>query len=610
MTYKNNIVIIYLWKRFHNFKYGKILAGYPAVCALRKQRETVCKFIKGNIKVANLSLRHVCKIYPARHKTKSKKGDTTTRVTNDFVAVKDFNMEIDDGDFIVFVGPSGCGKSTTLRMIAGLEDITSGELYIDGQLVNSVEPKDRDIAMVFQSYALYPHMTSYDNIAFGLRMRKILSPVMLPDEEKVAEISAQITEVKARISSLRANKADEEEIEEAQKRLAELKSQAEEYKHCKPMIAIDEKKIKELEKKIKAAEGDRRRLANAHEKKILRFALDRRKCEQRAEKLKDTENAEEKIAEIQAEIDRIILDADYENRATELTDNEVRKRIEAYNKDLEYYRSTPVQIYRPRNYTKAEIDEKVQWAAEILGIKELLPSKPAEMSGGQRQRIALGRAMVRGPKVFLLDEPLSNLDAKLRTAMRSEIVKLHKQLKTTFIYVTHDQVEAMTMGTRIVVMKDGVVQQIDTPTNLFDYPKNRFVAGFIGTPQMNFFDVTIQKKGTKLKVVFENGENMSFVLSELRKIREDILDGQEHSVVLGVRGESIRMASEGLSAMISIKEVLGNDTHLFVKIGSGEYIICNNRRVNCEPGDPVKITFDGKDIHLFDSVTEETLFGD
>ena len=558
--------------------------------------------------MANLSLRHVCKIYPARNKTKSKKGDATTRVTNDFVAVKDFNMEIADGEFIVFVGPSGCGKSTTLRMIAGLEDITSGELYIDDQLVNSVEPKDRDIAMVFQSYALYPHMTSYDNIAFGLRMRKILSPVMLPDEEKVSEVNARITEVKAEIAQLRAQKADKALIEEAERKLAELKQKLAEYSSCIPLIAIDEAKIKELEKKIKAAEGDRRRLAAAHEKKLARFALDRQKLVQRAEKLKNTENAEEKIAEIQASIDKIILDTDCENRATELTDKEIQTRIDAYNKDLEYYRSTPVQIYKPRNYTKAEIDEKVQWAAGILGIKELLSSKPAEMSGGQRQRIALGRAMVRGPKVFLLDEPLSNLDAKLRTAMRSEIVKLHKQLKTTFIYVTHDQVEAMTMGTRIVVMKDGVVQQIDTPTNLFDYPKNKFVAGFIGTPQMNFFDVTVIKKGAKLEVTFGNGEKTGFALSEMRKLREDILDGEEHAVTLGVRGESIVMGTAGLTATVSIKEVLGNDTHLFVRIGGGEYIVCSNQRLSCEPGDEVKISFNGKTVHFFDAQTEESLF--
>ena len=244
--------------------------------------------------MASLSLRHIYKIYPGNVK-----------------AVSDFNLEIDDKEFIVFVGPSGCGKSTTLRMIAGLEEISAGELYIDGNLVNDVEPKDRDIAMVFQNYALYPHMTVYENMAFGLRLRKMASK---------------------------------------------------------------------------------------------------------------------------------------------------------------------------------EIDDRVKEAAAILGITPLLSRKPKALSGGQRQRVALGRAIVREPKVFLLDEPLSNLDAKLRVQMRTEITKLHNKLATTFIYVTHDQTEAMTMGTRIVVMKDGIVQQVDTPQFLYDSPENKFVASFLGSPQMNFFE--------------------------------------------------------------------------------------------------------------------------
>lgn len=248
--------------------------------------------------MANLSLKHIYKVYP---------GDVT--------AVKDFNLEIADKEFIVFVGPSGCGKSTTLRMIAGLEEISKGELYIGDRLVNEVEPKERDIAMVFQSYALYPHMTVYDNMAFGLKLRKV---------------------------------------------------------------------------------------------------------------------------------------------------------------------------------PKDEIDKKVKDAAKILDIEHLLDRKPKALSGGQRQRVALGRAIVREPKVFLMDEPLSNLDAKLRVQMRTEISKLHQRLQTTFIYVTHDQVEAMTMGTRIVVMKDGIVQQVDSPQEIYNNPANIFVAGFIGSPQMNFIDGTIK----------------------------------------------------------------------------------------------------------------------
>ena len=263
--------------------------------------------------MANLSLKHIYKVYP-----------------NGTKAVNDFNMDIKDKEFIVFVGPSGCGKSTTLRMIAGLEDITYGELTIGDEVVNSLEPKDRDIAMVFQNYALYPHMSIYENIAFGLRTRKV-------------------------------------------------------------------------------------------------------------------------------------------------------------PKDI--------------------IDQKVKEVAHTLGIEDYLDKKPKEMSGGQRQRVALGRAIVREPKVMLLDEPLSNLDAKLRTQMRSEIVKLHKKLNTTFIYVTHDQVEAMTMGTRIVVMKDGYVKQIDSPKNLYRYPANKFVASFIGSPQMNFYRVVLHKVDDKIKIEFLDVKN-------------------------------------------------------------------------------------------------------
>lgn len=279
--------------------------------------------------MANLSLKHIYKVYP-----------------NGAKAVNDFNMQIEDKEFIVFVGPSGCGKSTTLRMIAGLEEITAGELKIGDMVVNGMEPKDRDIAMVFQNYALYPHMTIFENLAFGLRMRKI------PDIKK--------------------------------------------DKAGNPILDKNGKEIPIL-----------------------------------------------------------------------------------------------------RRYNKEELNQKVQEAAEILEISDYLKRKPKEMSGGQRQRVALGRAIVRKPKVMLLDEPLSNLDAKLRTQMRSEIVKLHKKLQTTFIYVTHDQVEAMTMGTRIVVMKDGFVKQIDTPKNLYKFPENKFVAGFIGTPQMNFFEGTLKNKGIR-----------------------------------------------------------------------------------------------------------------
>ena len=465
--------------------------------------------------MANLLLRHVYKIYPGTGKSKkSDKGETKKR-SGDFVAVKDFNMEIQDGEFIVFVGPSGCGKSTTLRVIAGLEEISGGELYIDDRLVNDVDAKDRDIAMVFQSYALYPHLTAYDNIAFGLKIRKKKTPKLDGEGNQV--------------------------------------------------VAIDKKKIAELTKKLKKL---RKELASL---------------------IKEEAGSKE-------------TDLTYYTEKKDL----LERRIADTEKSLEYHKITPVPMFNYVHMTKSEIDEKVQWAAGVLGIEELLDSKPAEMSGGQRQRIALGRAMVRGPKVFLLDEPLSNLDAKLRTAMRAEIVKLHHQLKTTFIYVTHDQIEAMTMGTRIVVMKLGVIQQIDTPTNLFDYPENKFVAGFIGTPQMNFFEVDIQRSGDKLNVSFKDGQSAAFDLTKLRTIEEKYLDGNAHSVYLGARSENIKVADTGLKTTLSIKEVLGNTTQMFVHLNGneGDVIVSVPERNNLIPGDVVYINFNESYIHLFDKESE------
>jgi multiple sugar transport system ATP-binding protein len=279
--------------------------------------------------MAGLKLEHIYKVYPSGVQ-----------------AVTDFSMDIEDKEFIVFVGPSGCGKSTTLRMIAGLEEISRGDLYIDGLRVNDIQPKDRDIAMVFQNYALYPHMTVYDNMAFGLKLR-----------------------------------------------------------------------------------------------------------------------------------------------------------------------------HMPR----AEIDARVKEAARILGLETYLQRKPKALSGGQRQRVALGRAIVREPKVFLLDEPLSNLDAKLRAQMRTEITKLHHRLATTFIYVTHDQIEAMTMGTRICVLKDGIIQQVDAPQKLYDYPANLFVAGFIGTPQMNFFNVNLGRSGDDVEINYSGNDKVKVPYNEISKINYDYL---------------------------------------------------------------------------------------
>jgi len=365
--------------------------------------------------MASLSLNNICKVYP-----------------NGFEAVKNFNLEIEDKEFIIFVGPSGCGKTTTLRMIAGLEDISSGELKIGDRVVNEVEPKDRDIAMVFQNYALYPHMTVYDNMAFGLKLRKV---------------------------------------------------------------------------------------------------------------------------------------------------------------------------------PKAEIDKMVKEAAKILGLEPLLDRKPKALSGGQRQRVAMGRAIVRNPKVFLMDEPLSNLDAKLRVQMRIEIAKLHQKLGTTVIYVTHDQTEAMTLGTRIVVMKDGVIQQVDTPQNLYDLPQNLFVAGFMGSPQMNFMDATVKVEGDVVKLVVGDS---SFTLppAKSKKIIEGGYDGKE--VVLGIRPEDVsdsQMVIESspqsvFEASIKVYELLGAEVFLYFDLADFPITARVDPRTTARPGDTVKFAFNTEKIHVFDKETE------
>ena len=405
--------------------------------------------------MASLSLRHIYKIYPPRlgkkRLLKKKEKEEGKPIDPNLPAVADFNMEIQDGEFIVFVGPSGCGKSTTLRMIAGLEEITAGELYIDGELMNNVDPMHRDIAMVFQNYALYPHMSVFDNIAFGLKMRKI---------------------------------------------------------------------------------------------------------------------------------------------------------------PTEWTRKDGTTYTAMRHMKKEDIAARVHWAAKILGIENLLDRKPTEMSGGQCQRVALGRAIVRGPKVFLFDEPLSNLDAKLRTSMRGEIVKLHHALKTTFIYVTHDQVEAMTMGTRIVVMKDGVVQQIDTPSNLFHHPVNEFVAGFLGTPQMNFLNVDIAKENEGLRITLANGDSFVVPMEELPKLDPSLLDEKPHPVTLGVRGEHIRLGKDlPLHASVSFVEVLGSTSQVFVKIPGyeKEHVAVVNEEISLPIEAPITFDFVTSHLHFFDKKTKESL---
>ena len=378
--------------------------------------------------MASLSLKNIYKKYPGG-----------------VIAVSDFNLEIQDKEFIILVGPSGCGKSTTLRMIAGLEEISSGELYIGDRLVNDVAPKDRDIAMVFQNYALYPHMTVFDNMAFGLKLRKT---------------------------------------------------------------------------------------------------------------------------------------------------------------------------------SKEEIRRRVEEAARILDIEHLLERKPKALSGGQRQRVALGRAIVREPKVFLLDEPLSNLDAKLRAQMRTELTKLHQKLGTTFIYVTHDQTEAMTMGTRIVVMKDGLIQQCAAPQVLYDKPCNMFVAGFIGSPQMNFIDGKVVKDGDNFYAEFGSedtktraGVKYRILLPENKNEKDALVPYVDKEVVIGIRPEHVHNEANYLETIpqgiveadVEVTELMGAETYLYMNC-EGHSI---NARVDpsntARPGDKIKITIDPTRIHLFDKETQKTI---
>ena len=369
--------------------------------ALAKRKMEEAKVLSSKPKLAPhdsfVSLQHIDKVYP-----------------NNVQAVYDFNLEIKKHDFVVLVGPSGCGKSTTLRMIAGLEDITCGDLYIDGVYANDLASKDRDIAMVFQSYALYPNMTIEQNMAFGLTTRKVPVPVMDASGE--------------------------------------------------PVLAINRKIIKEDEATIK-------------------------------------------------EIEYILSQPEYLEQGQFV---ELKKQLKEVTKDLEYHQTTPTQKYRYKKMNKTEIHERVMKAAKILQIEEYLERKPRALSGGQCQRVALGRAIVRDAKLFLMDEPLSNLDAKLRVQMRSEIIKLHETLGQTTIYVTHDQTEAMTMATKIVVMSKGYIQQIGTPSEIYYHPVNMFVAGFVGSPSMNMIKGVFEKD----KISFENGDSVKLNSENSRKILE------------------------------------------------------------------------------------------
>ena len=506
--------------------------------------------------MTSLRLEHVYKLYQGK-----KKGQ-------EVAAVNDFNLESNKKEFIVFVGPSGCGKSTTSRMIAGLEDITSGKLFIDDELMNRVEPRYRNVAMVFQNYALYPHMTAYENMAFGLKNMKVPTPKLDENGNQIKDIDVKL------IASLKRDATKlEKDIDKSEKALL---------------------KAKELEPKVEEAKA----------------------------KLEGLDENSKEYKALKKEYDKVNYALTLENRKSENLST-YQSQLQKIADDIEYFEKTPVTIYVDKHFPKAEIDRRIKEAAAILDIEPLLNRLPANMSGGQRQRVALGRAIVRTPKLFLLDEPLSNLDAKLRAAMRVEITKLYDKLDTTFIYVTHDQVEALTMGTRIVVLSMGYVQQIDTPSRLYDYPKNRFVAGFLGTPQMNFYEVNIQKKGQNLEIELPLNNKLSIPLKEMRKIEEEYLDGEVHSAILGIRSEDIHLDEKGeFEVKVSITESLGSETLLYsdldlnkelnIRESESSIVIKVPGRIEMERNSVVRINFDKKKIHLFrnDNDKEDSILGE
>ena len=470
--------------------------------------------------------------------------------SNNVQAVFDFNLDIEDKEFVVFVGPSGCGKSTTLRMVAGLEEITSGEIYIDDVLVNDVPPKDRNIAMVFQNYALYPHMTVFDNMAFSLQLRKELFPVYeIQDQEGFEKEVEQIEEEFAQkqkegVASLKAKKAIKEEIKDFvyRNRLSRDMAIAEAREKYKVRVmTFDHEKVEELKKQL-------------------------------ADDLADDQRQE-------------ILD-----------------EIEAVKNTLD----KPAFEYR--RYSKNEITEKVVNVARTIGLEQYLKRKPAALSGGQRQRVALGRAIVRNPKVFLMDEPLSNLDAKLRVQMRTEIAKLHQDLGVTIIYVTHDQTEAMTMADKIVCMKDGYIQQIGTPRELFNSPSNLFVAGFIGSPSMNFIPGKFDGKS----FIFDEAD----IKIELDKAHIELLkDYVDKELILGVRPENILVdgdkskdhLSNAFELTCDISELLGNELIIYNYIGETKVLVKTSMVDDLNTGDVKEYRLDLDHIHFFDKETTERI---
>ena len=522
-------------------------------------------------KDAYVSLQHIDKVYD-----------------NGVQAIFDFNLDIKKHEFIVFVGPSGCGKSTTLRMIAGLENITNGHLFIDGEYVNDVTPKDRNIAMVFQSYALYPHMSVYDNMAYSLKINKVPTKILIKEDEiKINAIEKEL------------NKAFNEfrKINKKRSALQKLANQKENLERDLSSIT-DPNKANKFQIQIQKINH---KLINVNEVNDKFNTLDASVDEisNRLAKAKDEAKYEMRIDENHVK--------DLENQINFAKENKEDKRVKELTILLEKAKTVEVPVTKLKHLSKNEINRRVHEAARILQIEEYLDRKPKALSGGQRQRVALGRAIVRHAKVFLMDEPLSNLDAKLRVQMRSEIVHLHNELNATTIYVTHDQTEAMTMASRIVIMKSGHIQQIGTPSEIYRNPINLFVAGFIGSPAMNFFNADY-KEGV---LSFENGTKI--------KIPASLLEGKAipNKVIFGIRPEDIHPgdgehAKEFPDAIVELRvkvaELLGSEYYIHSDFDGKDLIAKMEAVKPIAVNELLKVCFNLRKIHLFDLESEKCIF--
>ena len=509
--------------------------------------------------MSTLSFKHINKIYD-----------------NNVQAVFDFNLEIKDKEFIVFVGPSGCGKSTTLRMVAGLESITTGELYIDGLLVNNVEPKDRNIAMVFQNYALYPHMTVYGNMAFALKLRKVPCAVygLVPEADEIQarnlELVKQIKGLYRKAKKLNEPKEIFEEIDALYDEVFANEEKKKDLLEPAHQIGIYSEKVTELTKQLAKVEKEKAR----YETQVAKEGLD-----------------EESV--------KVLNDAIFQKN----------EQIASIKKDLEYYSTTEVPLFKNRKLSKYEIDIEIQKAARILDLGKYLLRKPAALSGGQRQRVALGRCIVRNPKVFLMDEPLSNLDAKLRVQTRSEISKIHKRVNATTIYVTHDQTEAMTMADRIVVMKDGYIQQIGAPEEIYSDPANTFVAGFIGNPAMDFINATVKEGALVVKASSEGEKEITIKLTKEQQALLASHEGKE--IVVGIRPESLfekgdaklDKTAQYLELICDFRELLGYEAVVYTYLNGQKFLVKLGSEEKISVGDKLSIGFNSDALYFFDAET-------